>query len=73
MFDDEKCGEVYKTRGGVITPGDQMCAGGEKGKDSCVGDSGSALMRDTEAGRVSSSKLLFTHVCPIFLGQLEIW
>lgn len=49
VFDDEKCGEVYKTRGGVITPGDQMCAGGEKGKDSCVGDSGSALMRDTEA------------------------
>ena len=24
----------------------QMCAGGEAGKDSCVGDSGSALMRD---------------------------
>ena len=27
-----------------------MCAGGDKGKDSCVGDSGSALMRDMEAG-----------------------
>ena len=50
MFDDEKCGEVYKSRGGVITPGDQVCAGGEKGRDSCVGDSGSALMRDTDAG-----------------------
>ena len=23
VFDDEKCGEVYKTRGGVITPGHQ--------------------------------------------------
>ena len=29
-----------------------MCAGGEKDKDSCVGDSGSALMR--ENGGVSS-------------------
>ena len=25
VFDDEKCGEVYKSRGGVVTPGDQGC------------------------------------------------
>ncbi len=25
-----------------------MCAGGEKDKDSCVGDSGSALMREND-------------------------
>ena len=65
VFDDEKCGAVYKSRGGVITPGDQVCAGGERGKDSCVGDSGSALMRDTDAG---TGFLLFPlHTLYIYL------
>ena len=41
-----QCKSVYEERGGIITPLQQMCAGGEKGKDSCVGDSGSALMRE---------------------------
>merc|ERR1711978_192458 len=39
-----ECKEVYAERGGVITPS-QICAGGQKGRDSCVGDSGSGLMR----------------------------
>ena len=31
-----------------------MCAGGENGKDSCVGDSGSALMREENAKDILS-------------------
>ena len=46
IFDADKCKEVYEKRGGILDPASQMCAGGEPGKDSCVGDSGSALMRE---------------------------
>jgi len=45
VTDIEDCKAVYEKRGGVLTD-KQICAGGEKGKDSCVGDSGSALMRN---------------------------
>lgn len=48
VTDPDACKDIYKTRGGVLSPLQQMCAGGEKGKDSCVGDSGSALMKETE-------------------------
>jgi len=41
----QACTDVYTQRGGVLTD-KQICAGGEEGKDSCVGDSGSALMRN---------------------------
>lgn len=44
VTDSAACKDIYSTRGGVLTE-KQICAGGEKGKDSCVGDSGSGLMR----------------------------
>jgi len=44
VTDSQMCKEVYAERGGVLIES-QICAGGEKGKDSCVGDSGSGLMR----------------------------
>ena len=34
-----------------------MCAGGEDGKDSCVGDSGSALMREKKSKNILSKGL----------------
>ena len=44
VFDGERCRETYKKRGGVLSEESQICVGGEKGRDSCVGDSGSGLM-----------------------------
>ena len=43
-----------------MDPEAQMCAGGEEGRDSCVGDSGSALMREEKSTfeRVRRYKLL---------------
>lgn len=44
VTESSSCKEIYAERGGVLTE-KQICAGGTKGKDSCVGDSGSGLMR----------------------------
>lgn len=45
VTDAAACRAVYAERGATLAPLAQLCAGGEKDKDSCVGDSGSALMR----------------------------
>lgn len=44
IFDGAECRSIYKKRGGKLSDQSQICAGGEAGRDSCVGDSGSALM-----------------------------
>jgi len=44
VTDSQECKKIYAERGGVLTE-KQICAGGQKGRDSCVGDSGSGLMR----------------------------
>ena len=47
VFEEKQCVEAYKKRGAAISTDSQLCVGGEKKKDSCVGDSGSALMIST--------------------------
>ena len=47
VFDKERCVTAYKRRGATLSTESQLCVGGEKGRDSCVGDSGSALMINT--------------------------
>uniref|UniRef100_A0A0K2VJJ2 CLIP domain-containing serine protease n=1 Tax=Lepeophtheirus salmonis TaxID=72036 RepID=A0A0K2VJJ2_LEPSM len=46
IFNSTQCSDVFKKRSSSVTPGNQICAGGEKNKDSCSGDSGSALMQE---------------------------
>ena len=60
VFDGERCRETYKKRGGVLSEESQICIGGEKGKDSCVGDSGSgAMVEDANIpGKLGTWKLI---------------
>jgi len=59
IFDGEECRETYKKRGGILSEESQICVGGEKGRDSCVGDSGSGLMTsDPVPGRIPTWKLI---------------
>jgi secreted trypsin-like serine protease len=45
VFDGDKCQSVWgHTRAGQLNQTIQLCVGGQEGKDSCNGDSGSSLM-----------------------------
>ena len=48
VFDANECSNAYRKRGLVISKDSQLCVGGEKGRDSCVGDSGSALVTSSK-------------------------
>ena len=49
IFDGQKCKDIYKSSGGKISEQTQLCSGGEKGRDFCVGDSGTGLMVHSRA------------------------
>ena len=60
VFDIDACRNEYKKSRVVISKERQICVGGEKGRDSCVGDSGSALvtLNKTPGNLIKTWKLL---------------
>ena len=61
VFDIDECRGVYSKRisNAIISKESHLCVGGERGRDSCVGDSGSALVTTKEEhGKLKSWKLL---------------
>ncbi|KAJ8668461.1 hypothetical protein QAD02_010124 [Eretmocerus hayati] len=48
LFDQQRCESVYKRFGFSGLSSSQICAGGEKYKDSCTGDSGGTLIGHNE-------------------------
>lgn len=43
IIPNAECARIYKTQLNIDVLGNQLCAGGEDGKDSCNGDSGGPL------------------------------
>ena len=54
-----KCEAIYQKR--LFNSKYQICAGGEKNKDSCGGDSGSSLMKMVQKN-ISSNKFIISYV-----------
>ena len=62
IFEQNRCKETYKARGATLEE-KQLCAGGVAERDSCLGDSGSGLMRkvkipDDALGKQLRSQLI---------------
>ena len=53
IFDSEACSKKYELVG-QLNRTTQLCVGGEEGKDSCVGDSGSSMMTNRDCREAES-------------------
>ena len=60
VFDGADCENLYQQLGELATDR-QLCLGGEEGKDSCAGDSGSALM-EIHPTRMSNNQEVITFI-----------
>ncbi|KAJ8925924.1 hypothetical protein NQ315_009776 [Exocentrus adspersus] len=71
--DNEVCNRAYRIVDIALKPG-QICAGGEKGKDSCKGDSGGPLMTQyaDEYGGISWYSIGVVSFGPSPCGR-ELW
>lgn len=61
VVSNENCQTIYSRKNRTISP-NQMCAGGQKGKDSCSGDSGGPLMSANQINRDNTLRFYATGV-----------